>query len=166
MRAGGARRLAVFLALAALVPAGCGAPVPPVLPLQPDDFTLSGVPADADSAEIRLTFGDPDSIAASENPFGGGSPLITWIYDGFEVRFAGQETPIGFMINAPGESTARGVKVGDPAEAVLLLYGEPGTRFESGWTYVDADNESGLHVIDFVVEADTVRRIYVGRALD
>jgi hypothetical protein len=153
--------------LYALLLISCGPPpAPPTLPLQPDDFTLRGVPADADSTEIRLTFGDPDSIVESTNPFEGSTPLITWVYDGFEVRFGGRSMPIGYMIVAPGESTARGVTVGDPARLLLQLYGEPTTRFEPSWTYAHTDDESGLHVIDLVVEADTVRRIYVGRALD
>jgi hypothetical protein len=144
----------------------CGPPAPPVLPLQPDDFALRGVPADADSAELRLTFGDPDSIVESPNPFGDEAPLTTWVYHGFEVRFGGRSTPIGYMIVARGESTARGITVGDPAERLLRLYGEPTMRVERGWTYMLTLDDSALHVIDAVVHADTVRRIYIGRALD
>jgi hypothetical protein len=145
--------------------AGCGPPAPPALPLEPADFSLAGIPAGVDTAEIRLSFGDPDSIATSPNPFDATIPLVTWIYDGFEVRFA-DGTPIGFMIDAPGERTARGVTVGDHARTVRQLYGDPTTRLEHGWTYVDAAAESGLRVIDLVIADDTVRRIYVGRAIE
>lgn len=143
--------------------AGCGPPpAPPALPLEPEDFSLAGIPADVDTAEMRLTFGDPDSIATSPNPFDGAIPLVTWIYDGFEVRFAGG-SPIGYMIRAPGERTTRGVTVGDHARAVRRLYGDPSSRLEQRWTYVDAAAESGLRVVDIVIEDDTVRQIYIGR---
>lgn len=127
---------------------------------------MRGVPADVDSAEIRLTFGDPDSMVESRNPFVDSIPLTTWIYDGFEVRFGGQAPPIGYMIMSPGERTARGLTVGDPAEVMLQLYGEPTARFETGWTYADATHPSVLRVINAVVLGDTVRRIYIGWALD
>jgi hypothetical protein len=143
----------------------CGPPpAPPAMPLEPDDFTLRGVPVDADSAELRLTFGDPDSTVESRNPFNDSTPLVTWLYDGFEIRFGGGAAPIGYMIVAPGESTARGVAVGDPAERLRQLYGDPTTRSEPSWTYAYA-GDSALHVIDAVIQGDTVRRIYIGWAL-
>lgn len=148
-----------------LLASACEAPAPPALPLQPDDFALRGVPADVDTAELRLTFGDPDSIVESPNPFADTVPMTTWVYDGFEVRFAGPATPIGYMILERGESTARGLSVGDPADLLLQLYGAPSARFEPGWTYTDSTDATVLRVMDAVVQADTVRRIYLGWAL-
>lgn len=145
--------------------AACTAPAPPALPLEPDDFTMRGVPADADSAEIRLTFGDPDSIVEGLNPFGDTVPLTTWVYDGFEVRFGEPPTPVGFMISRAGEETARGVAVGDPADLLLQLYGEPTAVLDSDWTYADTTDPAALRIINAVVLDDTVRRIYVGRAV-
>lgn len=159
----GVRRLA---ASSALLLSACSPPPPAALPLQPEDFTLRGVPVEADSAEIRLTFGDPDSIVQSPNPFVDSIPLTTWIYDGFEVRFGGEGLPIGYMIVEPGESTARGLRVGDPAGLMLELYGEPTMRFEPGWTYADTTDAYVLRVINAVVAEDTVRRIYMGWALE
>jgi hypothetical protein len=123
------------------------------------------VPATIDSAELRLSFGDPDSVAASPNPFDEGTPMLTWIYDGFEIRFAESAAPSGFMMRAPGERTVRGISVGDAARAVLHRSGEPSARTESGYTDVRESEVGALQVIDFVVSADTVRRIYIGRAL-
>lgn len=157
---------AAVAAVSVLVLIGCSPPAPPALPLQPEDFTLRGVPAEADSVEIRLTFGDPDSIVESPNPFVDSIPLTTWVYDGFEVRFGGVGPPIGYMIMEPGERTARGLTVGDPAALMLELYGEPTTRYEPGWTYADTSNASVLRVINAVVRGDTVRRIYIGWALE
>ena len=149
-----------------LLLASCSAPAPPVLPLQPDDFTLRGVPTDADSTEIRLTFGDPDSIVDGMNPFADTVPLTTWIYDGFEVRFGGPATPVGIMITGPGERTARGAGVGDAAEVLRRLYGEPTAVLGSNWTYADTTNPAALHVINADVRSDTIRRIYLGWALE
>lgn len=156
----------VCTAMLGVLVAGCAAPAPPVLPLQPEDFTLRGVPVEADSAEIRLTFGDPDSIVEGMNPFADSVPLITWIYDGFEVRYGGPPTPIGFMIMGPGERTARGAGVGDEADLLLRLYGEPATVLDSNWTYTDTTHADALHIISALVLQDTVRRIYMGWALE
>lgn len=158
-----AARRSMHTGVYATVLLACGAA--PAPPLTPDDFTLAGIPANADSTEIRLTFGAPDSVATSENPFDA-TPLTAWLYDGFEVRFAGRSTPSGFMIHTPGERTARGIGVGDPAELVLRLYGEPAAQSASSWTYVARDSDGGadVNVIDVVVRQDTVRRIYIGWA--
>lgn len=149
-----------------LLASACTPPAAPVLPLQPEDFTLRGVPADLDSAELRLTFGDPDTVLQSPNPFVDSIPLITWIYDGFEVRYAGQSSPTGYMITEAGESTARGLAVGSPVRRMLELYGDPTTRFEASWTYTDTTDADVLRVLNALVQSDTVRRIYIGWALE
>jgi hypothetical protein len=149
-----------------LLASACTPPAAPVLPLQPEDFTLRGVPADLDSAELRLTFGDPDSVLQSRNPFVDSIPLTAWIYDGFEVRFAGPSSPSGYMITAPGESTARGLTVGNAVQRLLELYGDPATRFDGSWTYTDTTDASVLRVLHALVQSDTVRRIYIGWALE
>jgi hypothetical protein len=146
--------------------AACGPPPAlPALPLAAEDFSLYGIPAEADTGEIRLTFGDPDTTATSPSPFDAAIPLVAWVYEGFEVRFA-DGTAIGYMIETPGEMTARGLLVGDHVQVVERLYGGPTSRTERGWTYVDTADERYLRVIDLVVESDTVRRIYVGRAVE
>ncbi|HEX6309382.1 MAG TPA: hypothetical protein VFZ69_14395 [Longimicrobiales bacterium] len=158
-------RAALRIAVAGIVwLPGCAAqPVPPLLP---DDFTLQGVPVESDSAELRLTFGAPDSVTLSANPFASDAPLATWHYDGFEIRFAGEPTPAGYLVHEPGERTARGIGVGDPARRAVQLYGEPDARFAPSWTWID-DSEPGLlRVVDLAVEADTIRRIYIGRAVN
>ncbi|MEX1182796.1 MAG: hypothetical protein WEF86_06140 [Gemmatimonadota bacterium] len=137
---------------------------PPAPPLEQADFVLGGIPVDSDSAEIRLTFGEPDSTTNGFNPFGA-EPLVTWHYEGFEVRFAGGPLPSGFLISAPGESTLRGLRVGDSMERVLQLYGEPSVRLEAVWTYVDnASPDVGLQVVDILLDQGVVGRIYLGRA--
>lgn len=149
--------------LAALLTA-CGAR--PAPPLMPDDFTLQGVPVESDSAELRLTFGAPDSVTLSDNPFTSDAPLATWHYDGFEIRFAGESTPAGYLVSEPGERTARGIGVGDPARLAIRLYGEPDARHAPSWTWIDDADPTTLRVIDVVIAADTVRRLYIGRVVN
>lgn len=150
-----------------VIAASASACTQPALPLTLDDFTLAGVPADVDSTELRLTFGQPDSIVTAEHPLAD-APLIVWVYDGFEIRFAGRSTPSGYLIHEPGERTARGLGVGDPARLVLQLYGEPAARQSSRWAYIAPADERAaeLNVVELVIEADTVRSIYVGQASD
>lgn len=148
--------------LAALVVTACM--TPPAPPLEPEDFALTGVPLDADTTEIRLSFGEPDSVHVDENPFDAEQPLTIWFFDGFEVRFSGDRA-VGYMVRAGDESTLRGVRVGTPADSVLRLYGPPTTSEPSRITYAEADDLAGLRVIDFVVQDEVVSRIYVGAAL-
>lgn len=144
-----------------LIPLACGAP--PAPPLEPDDFTLHGVPLYADTTEIRLTYGAPDSATSAENPFAS-EPLLIWHYPGFEARFT-EGVAAGYFVHAGDEATLRSVRIGTPADSVLRLYGTPATSMPSSWTYVDIDEEAGLRVVDFGMDADTVVRIYVGRAV-
>lgn len=161
-----ARRPRRVIAAAAFLLACGPSAAPPAFPLQPEDFTLRGVPLNADSAEIRLTFGDPDSIATSDSPFGSDTLLVTWIYEGFEARFSGEGPAAGYLIRSPGESTARGLSVGDPASSVRPLYGDPTTGVDDGWTYLFTPaDDTDLRVIDLLISGDTVRRIYIGRAV-
>jgi hypothetical protein len=151
-----------FAVAAAVTLAACGPPRVPVSPIINDDFTLSGVPLDMDSAEFRVTFGDPDSIVSIPNPADASVPIIEWYFDGFRVQFIDAPTPNGFLITERTEATARGVRVGDPAFVVTRLYGDPTGGDESAWRYNDPGDPTGAHVVDFLVESDTVRRIYIG----
>ena len=133
-------------------------------PLEPGDFVMAGVPPDADSAEIRLSFGDPDSVIVSDNPFDAFTPVESWYYPEFIVRYEGAAVPTGFLLTGRGESTLRGIRVGDAGERVLRLYGAPTYRQDPVWSYVD-DPAQGEpeHAIEFFIERDTVVRIHLGR---
>ena len=150
------------LLLTSLLALACGPPpAPPAAPLEGDDFLLGGIPAWADSAEIRRSFGDPDSLTSAANPFGE-NPLAIWHYPGFEVRLSGAE-PVGYLVFARGEETARGLRVGDAAAELRRRYGEPGARTGESWTYIEPEPGEYVRILDFLVQADTVRRFYVGR---
>jgi hypothetical protein len=150
-------------ALTILFAAGsCGAP--PAPPLEPEDFTLAGVPLDADTTEIRLSFGDPDSATVGDNPFDAEVPLVVWYYPAFEARFSGARA-VGYMVTGGEEATLRGIRIGDPVDRVLRAYGAPTVEQPSRWTWAESDPELGLRVVDFVIEDDVVTRVYVGEAV-
>jgi hypothetical protein len=151
-------------ALLLLLLTACGPPpVPPAAPLENDDFLLGGIPATADTGEVRLSFGDPDSISAGSNPFAV-EPLVTWHYPGFEIRFSGG-VPVGVLILERGEQTARGLRVGDPETELRRRYGEPSVLSEDGWTYLEPAPLDGQRILHFLISNDTIRRIYIGRTL-
>jgi hypothetical protein len=157
-----ARCVLVVIGCSAL--ASCTPPAAQAPPLEPEDFLLSGLPHDADSAEIRLSFGEPDSIIEEPNPFDAQQPIESWHYAGFLIRYTGDAAPSSFLITGGDEATLRGVRVGDSADRVLRLYGQPPYRYESVWTYVDPLDADGVYVIEFLVEDDVVTRIHLGRA--
>lgn len=151
-------RALLLLALA------CGPPpAPPAAPLEADDFLLGGIPAWADSGEIRRSFGDPDSTTAAANPFAA-DPLSIWHYPGFEVRFSAG-TPISYLVVQPGEETARGLRVGDPVDELRRRYGAPDALLDSSWTYLEPSPGDFVRILDFVIERDTIRRFYIGPTL-
>jgi hypothetical protein len=149
---------------AVLTAAACTAPTPGAAPLEPDDFLFGGLPADADSAEVRMTFGEPDSVVVADNPYDAFEPIESWHYNGFIVRYEGGIRPTGFLITGSDERTLRGIRVGDTAEQVLRMYGAPPYRYDPVWTYVDPLDAEGTFVIEFLVEEDTVRSIHLGRS--
>jgi hypothetical protein len=157
-------RTVPIVALAVLLATACAAP--PAPPLEPSDFAPSGVPSDADSAELRLSLGEPASVSTDDNPFDPDVPLITWHYPGMEIRFGDGAVPVGFLLEDSTEATVRGLRVGHPASFAVTLYGRPTYRVPPSWTWVDqSDPESYLQIVDVMIEGDVVSRIYLGRAL-
>jgi hypothetical protein len=147
---------------ALLATASCAAPTG-APPLEAADFVLSGVPLEADSVELRLSFGEPDSVVLSANPYDAGSPLETWYYEGLIVHYDGEAAPARYVVTGGDEATARGIRVGDPIALVQERYGEPDYRHDGVWTYVEPTPEGELYVIEFLIRDDVVVRIHVGR---
>lgn len=113
-----------------------------------------------------MSFGDPDSVVFSENPYAAVSPVESWYYDGLIVRFAGAAVPSSYVVTGGDEATARGIRVNDPAARVLERYGEPIYRYDAIWTYVDPGDGADPYVLEFLVQSDTVARIHMGRVGD
>jgi hypothetical protein len=152
-----------FFMSALLLLAACSPPARPAPPLEPEDFVLAGVPLDADSVEIRLSFGEPDSIVVSANPYDASVPLQAWHYRGLVVRFEDEAVPAGYLVTGGAETTARGIRVGDPAATVLDRYGEPTFRYDDIWTYVEPLPTGEEHVIEFLIRDDSVASIHLAR---
>jgi hypothetical protein len=142
----------------------CGPMTASSPPLEPEDFVMAGLPPDADSAEIRLSFGEPDSIVIADNPYDAFTPIESWHYADFIIRYEGNALPSSFLLTGAGETTLRGVRVGDPGERVLRMYGAPTYRQDPVWSYVDPIDDEAAQVLEFLVEDDTVTRIHIGRA--
>jgi hypothetical protein len=132
-------------------------------PLEPEDFILAGVPLDADSGEIRMSFGDPDSAFATRHPYDAAATIVSWYFRDFIVRYDDVPHPSSFVLTTREESTVRGIRVGDRSDRVLRLYGAPTYRNDPVWSYSEALEDGGQNVIEFLIEADTVARIHLGR---
>jgi hypothetical protein len=152
-----------WLWLLTVAPLACAPPAPGPLPLEPEDFVLRGVPFDADSGEIRLSLGEPDSVVQADNPYEAATPTESWHYEGLIIRYSESAVPTGFVITGGEEETLRGVRVGDPADRVLHLYGRPVYEYDGIWTYIDPLDVEGRYVVEFLIEDDVVRRIHLGR---
>jgi hypothetical protein len=118
-----------------------------------------------DSAAVRGVLGSPDSVARVENPFNPGGEIATWRYPDLEVSFAGSEQALGVALTGSRLATARGARVGDTAERVRALYGEPGV-YEDTWDYTDARDASDRHVVRFTFRRGRVSKVFLGWLLD
>jgi hypothetical protein len=133
-------------------------------PLEPEDFVMAGLPPDADSAEIRLSLGEPDSIVIADNPYDAFTPVESWHYADFIIRYEGNALPSSVLLTGAGETTLRGVRVGDAGEHVLRMYGAPTYRQDPVWSYVDPVDGEATQVLEFLIENDTVMRIHIARS--
>ena len=134
-------------------------------PIDSTDFVVAGVEAGMDSAAVLRALGPPDSVRVDENPYDGGGRLPTWFYDGLTVLFT-EEGVHGVNVEGPRHATARGVRVGDPAERVRAVYGEPTSEDSQSWDYADPADGSGLHMIGFQFAGGRVTSIFLGWVLD
>jgi hypothetical protein len=135
----------------------------PVSKLTPEDFVIAGVSEGMDAAAVRKTVGKPQSIRTSKNPFDPASKLMDWHYDSLSVAFV-DGTVNATTLTAPNRATKRGLRVGDSAEKLRGLYGEPDGKYQADWEYVDPKEET--HVLRITVKNGRVTRILAGRILD
>jgi hypothetical protein len=114
------------------------------LPLGPEDFVVAGLTSQTDdTTAVRARLSSPDSVTV----YAGGRG-VTWHYRDLVVSFGGSATGLRFTLTGPGVATARGLRVGDAAERVLALYGEPYVRDEDAWTYVASDSGGDVNAIE------------------
>jgi hypothetical protein len=130
------------------------------------DFTLLGIPLEADSAWVLRVFGRPDSITVEENPFDTGGKLPSWHYRDIDVQYTYSDTVFGMAVRSPAYKTRRGVGVGSSAAEIQAAYGEPtsGGQPNGLWEYLDPLQD--LHTLTFTLRAGLVVQVYFGYILD
>lgn len=130
-------------------------------PLEPADFVVRGVTAEADSARVVALLGAPDSVSTEASPYDPASRLTAMIYPALRVRMANGKV-LGVGITGAGIETARGLKVGDPAARARQLYGEANGRFEDALEFPDPHDPTGHHVMRVELRGGAVSRIFLG----
>ncbi len=140
-------------------------PSPPRPPLDTSDFTVASVSIYQDSGDVRRRVGAPDSVFVEDNTFGGGS-FLKWVYADLRFFFVPTDTGatlLGITLRTSRVATHRGLRVGDPADRVRLLYGKPDI-YEDEWRY--AYKERHHLIISVTVANRRVTGIYVGSIVD
>jgi hypothetical protein len=125
-----------------------------VAPLQPQDFSLSGIQIGDSAAKVRERLGEPEETSILH---GIGLPL--WIYKqrGIEVGFTARDgTPIDvILIHASPVfkgTTIRGIGIGSSKTDVIKAYGTNPTS---------SDEKS----IEFLLQDNRVQRIIIRKDL-
>ena len=142
-----------------VAPTSAAAPAP----LGERDFAVGELHEGLDTAAVRRLLGAPDSVKVEDNPYDPGGKPRTWRYRDVTIELA-DETVYGIALDGPGVATARGLRVGDPADRVRALYGAVAADGDD-WEYTDPANP-GMHVVRVTVKGGRVAAIYVGSILD
>ena len=133
-------------------------------PLKAADFVIAGLDDDADSADVVRALGKPDSIVRVEVAHGE-AEMANFFYRDIRVSFTNGGF-FGVTLRGPRFVTARGVRVGDPVDKIVRLYGAPYDTTHGSWTYPDPARRDFLHTIEFTVQRRVVRSIYLGWTID
>jgi len=133
-------------------------------PLGDADFVVGRLKEGLDTAAVRRALGAPDSVSVEDNPYDPGGKLFDWRYHDLTVGVA-DEGVYGMTLTGPGVATARGLRVGDPADRVRALYGPPAASGDD-WEYADPRDQGGMHVVRVVIAGGRVAHIFVGSVLD
>jgi hypothetical protein len=93
-----------------------------------------------------------------------GYVVRTIVFDeGTAYLFAGDDVPgfflSGLVTDKPALTTRRGLKIGDPVETVIALYGLPGYITDNVWHYYDAAGDYQYH--HFTVKGGVLMQIYL-----
>ena len=112
-----------------------------------------------DTAEVRLRLGAPDSARTWEGS--GPKNRSNWRYGGVSLLFDLNGLREGAALIDSSVATPRGLRVGQPIERLLELYGNPTVEEPTGgWRYESSTN-SRL-VMRVLMEHDRITWIYIG----
>jgi hypothetical protein len=118
-----------------------------------------------DSLDVQRNVGKPDSVALEHNTLGGGV-FINWFYADLRFFFVPSDSGamvLGITLQTPHVATRRGLRVGDTADRVRLLYGEPDI-YQDEWRY--AHKEKPYLIVNVSVSKGRVTEIHVGSIID
>jgi hypothetical protein len=136
------------------------------LALGKSDFVVAGVQEGAAGATVRKVLGRPERVETLRHPSDPEYHVVNWHYPGIVVDLGEPTRPQvrGVTLTGPRYATARGLRVGDGAERIRRLYGEPSGRYEDDWDYQAPDNN--MHVIRVTVQNGKTKSIYIGWLTD
>jgi hypothetical protein len=127
-------------------------------PLRDEDYLLAGLATGGDSSGVETTLGLPDStVTRARADTIGPSEVREWWYRDVVVTFAADRV-YGITLTTPRFATARGVRVGDPAEAVRAVYGSAALVAGDTLQYVE---DLGGPYVGFIIADARVSRIVV-----
>jgi hypothetical protein len=138
---------------------------PRPLPLRAEDFPVAGLVEGMTSTDVRRVLGRPQSVTTEDDFRDPGAKLVSWKYNDIVVLLGSQNAVRGIWLKTPRVGTPRGLRVGDPASRVELLYGTPSFRDGAILEYAVSEEQS-LHVIRILVKAGVVNQIFLGWLLD
>ena len=135
-----------------------------VAPITERDYFLPDLAENLDSSEVRRWFGAPDSVLIKPHPFDASAKRASWFYRHFSVLFTSAGRIDGKWLRDSTLATRRGLRVGDSADRVRALYGEPTGIYQGTWEYQSKDEN--LHAVRLEIRDGRVAAIYLGWLLD
>ena len=133
-------------------------------PLSRSDFVLRGLTYGTDPQTVRNTLGLPDSTRAGRPDEG--DCWYHWFYRDLTVNFPSEHGPVlDFNLTGPSKTTRRGLRIGDRAERVQLLYGEASSTAGGYWVY-PLGTDSSVQLVVALDAFQRVRAVTFGRLLD
>jgi hypothetical protein len=138
----------------------------------PSDYCLSGFCPSDDTAKARKCFGQPDSLRRYYHRVCADT-LTDWFYRGLKLVWSSDHKMLAMDIDSSNHPLSRGLKVGDSAQAMVRLFGEPTrgykeherTRRTFNGQYVYEERATGHAAgpsLIFYLNGEQIRFIYIG----
>ena len=125
------------------------------------EFSLPAVTTGADSTEVRIRLGSPDSVSfrVSDAP----SETVTdWFYRGLTVKLDHRGKLFHAFVSDSTWPTRRGLRVGDSVARMQALYGTPDRNDTESFNYYPWTRSRAFSL--GIVDAEgTITHIFLGR---